>query len=106
MKSGTWIVAPVSSLAGFGPSGNRISSKSWVGRDYLQLNVDRQLDADQAVLVAQQVGNAPFFQEREHRLQELFIDWHLVIGLRVHEVVVRTVRVQVRRLVLVDSDRL
>src|SRR5258707_1372553 len=72
----------------------------------VELEVDRQLDADQPVLVAEQVGRASLLQQGQDRFEERFVDRNLVIRLRVHEVVMGAVGVQVGRLLLVDPHRL
>src|SRR5229473_409722 len=88
-----------------GAAGHRIATKPRVRLDDFQLDVDRELDPDELALVPQQVGDAAFFEQRQHGLEHLLVDRHLVIGARVHEVVVRAIRIEVGRFGLVDADR-
>src|SRR6266446_145309 len=89
----------------FGAAGHRIAAKARVCFDDFQLDIDRELDPDQLALVPQQVGNAAFLEQGQHGLEHLLVDRHLVIGARVHEVVMGAVRIEVCRFGLVDADR-
>src|SRR5229473_2786225 len=89
----------------FGAAGHRIAAKPRVGLDDFQLDVDRELNPDQPALISEQVGHAAFFEHRQHGLEHLLVDRHLVVGARVHEVMMGTVRIEVGRFGLVDADR-
>src|SRR5438309_1314417 len=89
----------------FGFARHGVAFVTWIGRHHFQVDVDRQFDADQTVLIALQEYRAPLLQKRQHGLEHVLVDGDLVIGLRVHEVVMCAVRIGVRRLRAVDADR-
>src|SRR5579859_5209034 len=89
---------------GLGGARNRVALEAWVCRDDAELDDDGQLDADQAIVVAEQVGLATFLQKWKHVLEHVIVDGDLVVRLRVHEVVMASVRVQVRAVMAVDAD--
>src|SRR5579859_3248426 len=93
-------------LGRLGGAGDRVALEPGIGGLDLELDDDRQLDADQAVVVLQEVHVAAFLQEGQHVLEHVLVDRHLVVGLRVHEVVVIAVGVEVCRIVAVDANGL
>ena len=93
-KIGTWTTSPVSVVAGLRAPGLRVAGEAGLGVDHLEVDRDRQLDADRLALVARAVEGHPVLEVLGGLAELVGGEHELVVRVGVHEVVLVAVAVQ------------